>query len=172
MPRRPAAPPAPPSAPDADSPPAPRARRAWRPPAGVSPAPPGPLQPDWSHEHAAQDAGYRAIAGCDEVGRGALAGPLIAAAVVFPPALIAAARGTADAALTACLGELSGVRDSKLLTPTARRELDACMRRQAAWGLGVVSAALCDCIGMGAANRLALTRAIRALPAWPDFVLV
>ena len=146
--------------------------RTWKPPAGVSPAPPGPLQPDWSHEAAALATGYRAIAGCDEVGRGALAGPLMAAAVVFPPALIAAAAGTADAALQDCLDELAAVRDSKQLTRAARSRLDACIRRQGQVGLGRVSAALCDQIGMGAANRLALTRAIRALPAPVDYVLV
>jgi ribonuclease HII len=146
--------------------------RTWKPPAGVSPAPPGPLHPDWSHEAAAQAAGYWAVAGCDEVGRGALAGPLMAAAVVFPPALIAAATGAADAALQDCLDELAGVRDSKQLTPAARCRLDACIRRQGQVGLGRVSAALCDQIGMGAANRLALTRAIRALPAPVDYVLV
>src|SRR5437764_87438 len=54
--------------------------RVWRPPAGVSPAPPGPLVPDWSHEAAALAAGHGTVAGCDEVGRGALAGPLVAAA--------------------------------------------------------------------------------------------
>ena len=146
--------------------------RTWKPPAGVSPAPPGPLQPDWSQEAAALVAGYQAIAGCDEVGRGALAGPLMAAAVVFPPALIAAAAGAADAALQDCLDELAAVRDSKQLTPAARCRLDACIRREGLVGLGRVSAALCDQIGMGAANRLALTRAIRALPAPVDYVLV
>src|SRR5689334_9536252 len=124
--------------------------RTWKPPAGVSPAPPGPLHPDWSHEAAALETGYRAIAGCDEVGRGALAGPLMAAAVVFSPALIAAATGgAADAALQSCLDELAAVRDSKQLTPAARCRLDACIRRQGQVGLGRVSAALCDRIGMG-----------------------
>jgi ribonuclease HII len=147
-------------------------RRVWRPPAGVSPAPPGPLEPDWSQESAALAAGYERVAGCDEVGRGALAGPLVAAAVVFPPALIRAAGGQPDEALGACLAELAGVRDSKLLTPAARRRLDACVRRQAQVGVGWVSAGLCDAIGMGAANRLALTRALRALPAFPDYALI
>jgi ribonuclease HII len=97
----------------------------------------------------------------------------MAAAVVFSPALIAAATGgAADAALQSCLDELAAVRDSKQLTPSARCRLDACIRRQGQVGLGLVSAALCDQIGMGAANRLALTRAIRALPAPVDYVLV
>jgi ribonuclease HII len=147
--------------------------RTWKPPAGVSPAPPGPLQPDWSEEATALAAGYQTVAGCDEVGRGALAGPLMAAAVVFPPALIAAAAtGAADASLQDCLDELAAVRDSKLLTPAARCRLDACIRRHGRVGLGLVSAALCDQIGMGAANRLALTRAIRALPGPVEYVLV
>ncbi len=112
------------------------------------------------------------MAGCDEVGRGALAGPLFAAAVVFPTELIMATEGTGDPALCDCLAELAAVRDSKLLAPAERRRLAACIRRQAVVGLGNVSAGLCDRIGMGAANRLALTRAIRALPAPPGFVLV
>jgi len=146
--------------------------RRWHPPAGVSPAPPGPLCPDWTYEQAALAAGHQVIAGCDEVGRGAWAGPLLAAAVVFPPALIAAAPHSADPAVAACLEELAGVRDSKQLTPAARRHLAAGVRRQAQVGIGLVSAALCDRIGMGAANRLALTRAIRALPVPPEYVLI
>src|SRR4051812_38877897 len=147
--------------------------RVWRPPAGVSPAPPGPLVPDWSHEAAALAAGHAPVAGCDEVGRGALAGPLVAAAVVFPAPLIrAAAEQPDDPAWAACLGELAEVRDSKLLPPAARDRLAACIQRQAVVGLGGVSAGLCDRIGMGAANRLALTRALRALPTAPGFVLV
>ena len=74
--------------------------------------------------------------------------------------------------LWGCLAELAGVRDSKQLSHAARCALDACIRRHAEVGLGLVSAALCDRIGMAAANRLALTRAIRALPALPDYVLL
>lgn len=162
----------------------PRRAGSWKPPAGVLPAPTGPLRPSWSHEQAALAAGYRAIAGCDEVGRGAWAGPLVAAAVIFPPALIAAAVNSFripaseedgvrdDPDLAMCLAELAAVRDSKQLTPMARSDLDGCVRRQAQIGLGEVSAALCDRIGMAAANRLALIRAIRALPAPPDYLLL
>jgi ribonuclease HII len=142
-------------------------------------------RPDWSFEQAAQAAGYGRIAGADEVGRGAWAGPLVAAAVVFPTPLIAAGPGgepgslgdgpqpcPIDPALQLCLADLAGVRDSKQLSPAARRALDACIRRHGEVGIGWVSAALCDRIGMAAANRLALTRAIRALPALPDYLLL
>jgi len=146
-------------------------RRPWHPPAGVLAAPPGPLTPDWRYEAAALTAGHGTVAGCDEVGRGALAGPLVAAAVLFPPDLIRAV-ASGDPAWSACLTELAAVRDSKQLSPAVRAELDGCIRRQGQVGLGAVSAALCDRLGMGAANRLALTRALRALPHPPDFVLI
>ena len=140
-----------------------------------TPAPlpaPRPAVPDWSYEAAAQAAGYRAIAGGDEVGRGAWVGPLVAAAVMFPPALVQAATGRPDPEQAAALAELAPVRDSKQLTAAARQALDAVIRRHAAVGLGWVSAALCDRIGMAAANRLALTRAIRALPGRPEYLLL
>ncbi len=146
-------------------------RRPWQPPTGVLPAPPGLLIPDWNYEAAALGAGHATVAGCDEVGRGALAGPLMAAAVIFPAALIRAV-GATDPAWADALAELTAVRDSKQLTAAVRVELDGCIRRQGAVGLGAVSAALCDRIGMGAANRLALTRALRALSAPPAFVLI
>ena len=146
-------------------------RRPWQPPSGVLAAPPGPLLPDWRYEAAALAAWHVTVAGCDEVGRGALAGPLVAGAVVFPPDLIRAA-ASGDPAWSAGLAELAAVRDSKQLSAAVRAELDGCIRRQAQVGLGAVSAALCDRIGMGAANRLALTRALRALPARPAFVLI
>ncbi|MDQ2808211.1 MAG: ribonuclease HII, partial [Chloroflexota bacterium] len=58
------------------------------------------------------------------------------------------------------------------LPAAVRDELDGYIRRRGQVGLGAVSAALCDRIGMGAANRLALTRALSALPRRPDFVLI
>ena len=68
----------------------------------------------WEHETLAWRGGYRVVAGIDEVGRGALAGPVFAAAVVFPP-------GTA----------LEGLRDSKLLSPRRRAALSVTIRATA-----------------------------------------
>src|SRR4051795_13769050 len=63
-----------------------------------NPKPKIQTHPDWCYEQAALAAGYQRIARADEVGRGAWAGPLVAAAVVFPPALVAAAGPEADPA--------------------------------------------------------------------------
>lgn len=91
------------------------------------------------------------VAGCDEVGRGALAGPVSVGMVVIDPA-------------TAAL--LEGVRDSKLLTATARRELVPVIRDwAAAWGVGHASAAEIDEHGLVTALRLAGNRAWEAAAA-------
>ena len=90
-------------------------------------------------------AGHRFVAGCDEVGRGALAGPVSVGMVVIDAT---APRG------------LSKVRDSKLLTPAARQALVPRIRNWAlAYGVGHASAAEIDALGLIAALRLAGTRA-------------
>ncbi len=129
--------------------------------------------PTWEHElelhaRAAPDAGI-VVAGVDEAGRGAWAGPLVAAAVVFPhPQCLG--RGQREEALAA---ELARLRDSKLLAPAVRERLVECIESLAvAVGIGVVSAGLLDVIGVGPANRLAMTRAIRNLGLRPDFLLI
>jgi len=110
-------------------------------------------------------AGLRRIAGVDEVGRGALAGPLVAAAVVLP--------ARAGDRLCELCETLSGVRDSKLLTPRQRADLMTVIcRRAEAVAVGVVEADELDEIGTGAANRQAMQRAVLSLPAEPDLLLV
>jgi ribonuclease HII len=100
----------------------------------------------------------RLIAGVDEVGRGALGGPVSVGIV-----LVDAATATAP----------KGVRDSKLLTPEARQRLRPKLQR---WGLahavGHASAAEIDEIGILAALRLAGTRALATLPEQPDLMLL
>lgn len=105
-------------------------------------------------------AGYGRVAGVDEAGRGALAGPVVAAAVVVPP--------------TACLdGVWAAVRDSKLLRPAARTALVEPIQAAAlAWGVGVVQAAVIDEIGIGVATRQAMLQALAALALAPDFLLI
>jgi ribonuclease HII len=111
-------------------------------------------------------AGYRSIAGVDEVGRGALAGPLVAAAVVLPLTPEAGSAGRLEQVL-------AGVQDSKLLTPEQRRHW-AMVIHATAHGVGLawVPPAVIDAIGVGPANRLALRLAVANLSQAPDHALL
>jgi len=96
--------------------------------------------------------GYAIVAGVDEAGRGALAGPVVAAAVVLR-------------AETACAGVWTEVRDSKTLHPAHRERLAAQIREQAAaWAVGAAPASQIDAEGIAAATRAAMTTAILSLP--------
>ncbi len=119
-----------------------------------------PDEPDLSFEISLWDAGIKYIAGIDEAGRGPLAGPVAAAAVVLPPC----------PDLTAAL---SGVRDSKQMSPQ-QRELSAVRIRQAAiaWGIGFASVAEIDALGILPATHLAAERAIEALAVQPEALLL
>jgi len=100
--------------------------------------------------------GLTLVAGVDEVGRGALAGPVTAAACILPPDAI-----------------LIGLNDSKKLTPTARTELDSAIRRVAvAVGVAHVDAAVIDAIGIGAATVRAMREAVASLDVVPEHVVV
>jgi ribonuclease HII len=102
--------------------------------------------------------GYRLIASMDEVGRGALAGPASVGIVLVD-----------DSVRTAP----SGVRDSKLLTPAARRALVPRIRRWAlAYAVGHAGPDEVDAVGILGALRLAAHRALAMLPAVPDLVLL
>jgi ribonuclease HII len=104
-------------------------------------------------------AGYSAVAGVDEVGRGPLAGPVVAGAVILPPFF--------DAPW------LPLVRDSKVLPPRRREELACCIQQDAlACGIGVGPARLIDEIGLAAATRVAVDGALAMLSAAPDFLLL
>lgn len=126
----------------------------------------GPLEaPGLLREGTLVAAGYRAIAGVDEAGRGAWAGPLVAAAVVLPPVAGGEAAGL--------LGRLRGVRDSKLLTPRQRGALVGTIEAVALGiGVGRVEASEVDRLGLGEANREAWRRAVADLPHRPDFLLL
>jgi ribonuclease HII len=109
--------------------------------------------PDLAWERAFWRAGLRRVAGVDEVGRGALAGPLVAAAVLFP-----ACEGWGLRRLRAAL---ANVRDSKLLTPRQRVALLGTIEQTAvAIGTGLVTVAEIDDLGLGPANRIAMERAV------------
>jgi ribonuclease HII len=121
--------------------------------------------PDLVTERAFWAAGLRRVAGVDEVGRGAMAGPLVAAAVILPPEI----DGLDEAAEAA----LDGVRDSKLLTMEQReRVLPRICETALGIGVGVVEVAELDAIGVGPANRLAMQRAVLALPVEPDALVL
>lgn len=109
--------------------------------------------------------GWSCVAGVDEVGRGAMAGPLVAAAVILP-ALTEHDRER----LSPVLGR---IRDSKLLTPAEREELLAPICDIAvAVATGMVDAAELDAVGVAAANRLAMERAVLALPLEPHALVI
>lgn len=121
--------------------------------------------PTLEHEVPFWQSGSRIVAGVDEVGRGALAGPLVAAAVALPVAI-----GVSGAAITRAL---TGVRDSKQLSPRLREDLMARILDVAVCSaLGVVSAEELDVVGLSAANRLAMERAVLALAIPPDALLL
>ena len=104
--------------------------------------------------------GYTAIAGIDEAGRGALAGPVVAAAVIVPPH-------------SEREGIWAQVADSKLLSPTVRSALAVEIRNAAlAWGVGAVSALRIDQIGIAAATRQAMVQAVAALATPADYLLI
>lgn len=104
--------------------------------------------------------GYTAIAGIDEAGRGALAGPVVAAAVIVPPH-------------SEREGIWAQVADSKLLSPAVRSALAVEIRKAAlAWGVGAVSALSIDQIGIAAATRQAMVQAVAALATPADYLLI
>ena len=98
------------------------------------------------------------MAGLDEAGRGPLAGPLVAAAVVFPP--------------FPSLPWLQGLRDSKALTPARREALYPLITRAAAWALGLARPEEVDRLGPLGAARLAFLRALQGLPRTPQHLLI
>lgn len=117
--------------------------------------------PSLAEEYAALEAGYLLVAGMDEAGRGAWAGPVAAAAVVLP---LSSAKQ---------LARLDGVRDSKTLSPRSREAMEARVAEVALGvGLGLASAAEIDAMGIVPATRLAMGRAVAALPAVPSFLLI
>lgn len=108
-------------------------------------------------ERSLRRRGFSAIAGADEAGRGACAGPLVAAACVLP----AGRRG-----------RVPGLADSKLLTPATREEVYAeVVDRALAWSVVAIPVGDLDARGMHVTNIEALRRAVRALELAPDYVL-
>ena len=118
--------------------------------------------PDFSREDKLFKKGYKNIAGIDEVGRGPLAGPVVAAAVVF-----SSNKTTIKKLLE------SGVRDSKTLTFKKKEFLyDAIIENCNDWSVGIVSERIIDKINILEASLLAMRSAVEKLNVKPDFLLV
>ena len=112
--------------------------------------------PTQREENRLRKKGYKYIAGLDEVGKGAWAGPLVAAAVILPEDY-----------------QIKGLKDSKALTPIARKQLYLEIVKNAAnWSVGIVSERIIDRIGIEGANIKAMEAALQKLTIEPDFLLV
>ena len=110
----------------------------------------------WEIENSLYTEGYTMICGVDEAGRGPLAGPVCAAAVILPKGL-----------------ELPGLNDSKKLTDKRRRELFPIIKEQAiAYGIGLASHEEIDEMNILQATYLAMERAIAQLEGKADFALI
>jgi ribonuclease HII len=111
-------------------------------------------------------SGLRYLAGLDEAGRGALAGPVTVGAVILPhdPNLLSK-RTSHDR-------HLRGVRDSKQMTPLERESAAVRIKQLAlTWGVGFASSEEIDSEGIVRATRLAALRAVQELSLWPEYLL-
>lgn len=109
-----------------------------------------------SYEEESYSHGFKSIAGIDEVGRGPLAGPVVAAAVILP-------RGYSH----------PEIRDSKLLTAKQREKLAPVIKANATcWGVGVVDVEEIDRLNILQASLLAMVKALAALKSRADCVLI
>ncbi|MEN9360920.1 MAG: hypothetical protein RL095_2455 [Verrucomicrobiota bacterium] len=127
-------------------------------PRGPSRSRPVPVADPFAYENAARAAGRLRICGIDEAGRGPLAGPVVAAAVILRPG----AR------------PLPGITDSKALGPERRAELAAALIADPAveWSLGIAEADEIDALNILRATHLAMRRAAEGFVVPPDFCLV
>jgi ribonuclease HII len=111
----------------------------------------------YAMERALQRRGFRYVAGADEAGRGACAGPLVAGAAILPEGK---------------RGEIDELADSKLLTPAAReRVYEQVVARALAWSVTIVPATEVDARGLHVCNLAAMRRALASLTTRPEYVL-
>ncbi|MFZ5966360.1 MAG: ribonuclease HII [Bacillota bacterium] len=114
------------------------------------------IQKLWEYENKLFLKGYRFIAGIDEAGRGPLAGPVVAAAVILPPN-----------------HHLDDVDDSKKLSPQKRETLcDLIYDEALAVGVGIVDHTIIDRVNIFNATKLAMVDAVKNLSLLPDFLLI
>jgi ribonuclease HII len=110
----------------------------------------------FTYEKEARSKGFTYIAGIDEAGRGPLAGPVVAAAVILPPGLY-----------------IRGINDSKLLSASRREELYKEITAGAiAWSVGVGEVVEIDTVNIYNATKIAMLRAVNTLTVKPDYVLI
>lgn len=110
----------------------------------------------WAIENSCREEGFQVICGVDEAGRGPLAGPVVAGAVILPQGL-----------------EIPGLNDSKKLSDKRRRELFPIIQENAiAYGIGWASQEEIDEINILRATFLAMNRALEAMGVTPDLALV
>ena len=111
----------------------------------------------WALERVLQNHGFQHVAGADEAGRGACAGPLVVAAVILPQGR---------------RGEVPGLADSKLLTEKAREAAyDEVVRRALSWSVVVVPPQVVDTHGLHVMNVRAMRQAVHRLSLVPSYVL-
>jgi ribonuclease HII len=115
--------------------------------------------PNSGHEDELKSQGYELVAGIDEVGRGALAGPVVASAVILPH--------------PASLPWFQLVRDSKELNSRKRESLfDLITKEAVAVGIGIVPSRVIDSVNILRATRLAMMQAVEKLSKQPSFLLI
>ena len=115
--------------------------------------------PSMEEEERLYQQGYRLIAGIDEVGRGCIAGPVVAAAVILP--------------FPADIYWLSLVRDSKQLSPSKRQVIYKLIQEtDIPVGLGMVSNTEIDELGIVKATQMAMIQAVENLPVTPEYLLI
>ena len=116
---------------------------------------PGKTADPLEYESRFWQRGFARVAGVDEVGRGPLAGPVVAAAVILPEGV-----------------KIEGAADSKTLSPAGRSELAREIRERAVVSIGAASAREIDRVNILRATGRAMNRALRRLPVAPDHVVV
>lgn len=117
---------------------------------------PAPRDAHMRHEHELRLAGFRSIAGIDEVGRGSLAGPVVAAAVILPDR-----------------HRIKGLRDSKVLARSRREALyEQILDRADAVGVGCIEVEVIDRINILQATKLAMREALGHLTTMPDHLVI
>lgn len=116
------------------------------------------LFPNWTEEEALWATGFQNVAGVDEVGRGPLAGPVFAAAVIIPAK-------TSDP-------YFEKVQDSKKVNPKVRPKIADAIHNLAIWAIGDASPQEIDCLGIIEATYVAMRRAVARLSIMPDYILV
>ena len=129
-------------------------------PEGVPVVPLGRCDPTLEEEERLKLQGHLLIAGLDEVGRGCLAGPVVAAAAILPLA-------------DDCLRLFAGVRDSKQLSAAQRERLyKVIMEHAVGVGVGVISVGMIDRYNILRATRMAMQQALAVLPMRPTYLLL